>query len=620
MIVSGASTSATSSNAAPTADDDQPASPAPANPQPADNVESSESSESSQRSQPSPPGDSLASAGDGEAPKPPGQKDSSSSWVPTQAQLPSADVDLARVKREDPDPPAASSDAYADYVVEKGHASPLSDAELNDARWGAIRAVQNSHSRLIDTQTADMIGNTMLDALDRSETFRDMVSFGLHQGGERIGDIGFRNRYYHTPQFRGDFRNIREMTSMYLRLNPATNMPLSLYTSAQPRTPEQPPYVNISAAPNENSTYLDAWRVGLVHEIAHLTTNSRDPDPDAPQTSLGPTELLAQRVAREMGWQTTNFTSYGDNARSYYHQQVQRAALIDAAERNGAHARAFFERLDVLAGNQDASPDFHELGQPWPGTAVPDHTYFQPEPAGGSAGNASSAGMIPDAAAPHNVTQPLPEHRPNEDLSRVEFSHGEPFLFRFADSAPLGPPTGYRNAWAASSASWDTQGRFFRYGKPVDGNPHTRQFDFDDGSKVVIWAYEPQLAASDATNFTKGAIGVGATVVGAVAGGLSAGPVGIGTGGSIGAAVGAAAAAKVPDDRIWQPYWMNYYYPGATSPFYRSYMYAWDNDSKRVNLLARQANANLYPDYADSAPDNNWSFWRWRSGSTPLRT
>ncbi|MDR5837949.1 M85 family metallopeptidase [Caballeronia sp. LZ034LL] len=618
MFVSSTSThaSVTSRNAAPTPDDDEPASAAPAKPQPADNVESSH----------------LPQAGDSEAPAAFGQTEDAPSWVPTQAQLPSADVvptqaqasstdvDPTRVKREDTDPPAASSDAYADYVVEKGQASPLSDAELNDARWGAMRAVQNSHSRLIDTQTADMVGNTMLDALDRSETFRDMVSFGLHQGGEQLGDIGFRNRYYYTPRFQGDFRNIRDMTSMYLRLNPATNMPLSLYTSAQSRTPEQPPYVNISAAPNENSMYLDAWRIGLIHEIAHLTTNSRDPDPNAPDTSLGPTELLAQRVAREMGWQTTNFTSYGDNARSYHHQQMQRAALIDAAERNGSHARAFFERLDVLSGNQDASPDFHELGEAWPGTSAPDHTYFQPEPAGTSTGNASTAGMIPDAAAPHNATHPLPEQRPNEDLTRVRFSHGEPFLFRFAESAPLGPPTGYRSAWAASSASWDTQGRFFRYGKPVDGNPHIRQFDFDDGSKVVVWAYEPQLAGSDGTNFQKGAIGVAAAVVGTVAGGVAAGPVGAVAGGSVGAGFGSAVAAMLPYDRIWQPYWLDYYYKGASSPFYSQYMYAWDDDSRRVNLLAHQANANLYPDYADSDPDNHWSFWRWRSGSTPIRT
>ncbi|MDR5782045.1 M85 family metallopeptidase [Caballeronia sp. LZ065] len=630
MFVStaNASTRATSGNAAPTPDDDKPASAAPANPQPADNVESSETSQQSRQSR---PGESMPPAGDSEAPKSPDKTDFSSPWVPTQAQLPSADVvpsqaqapsaDLVptRMKREDTDAPAASSDAYADYVVAKGKANPLSESELNDARWGAMRAAQNSHSRLMDTQTADMIGNTMLDALRGSATFRNMMSFGLHHGGEPLGDIGFRNRYYYTPQFRGDFRNIREMTSMYLRLNPATSMPLSLYTSAQSRTPEQSPYVNISAAPNENSMYLDAWRVGLIHEIAHLTTNSRDPDPDAPQASLGPTELLALRVATEMGWQTPNFTSYGSDERSYHHQQVQRAALIDAAERNGAHARAFFERLDVLASNQDASPDFYELGEPRPGTVAHDHTYFQPAPAGPSTSNSSSDVRIPDAAVPHNVTQPLPEQRPNEDLARAQFSHGEPLLFRFTQSAPLGPPAGFRSAWAASSASWDTQGRFFRYGNPVDGNPHVRQFDFEDGSKAVIWAYQPQLANSDGTNVEKGAIGVGATIVGAVAGAVAGGPGGAVAGGSIGAAVGAAAAAKVPYDRIWQPYWLDYYYKGATRPFYSQYMYAWDSDSRRVNLLAQQANANLYPDYADSAPDHHWSFWRWRSGDTPLR-
>ncbi|WP_459711568.1 hypothetical protein, partial [Paraburkholderia sp. 2C] len=71
------------------------------------------------------------------------------------------------------------------------------------------------------------------------------------------------------------------------------------------------------------------------------------------------------------------------------------------------------------------------------------------------------------------------------------FHDGEVSFFPFADSAPLGKPEGYQSAYAASSADWDTQGRFFQYGEPVGGNPHVRQFDFTDGSKAVITAHQP---------------------------------------------------------------------------------------------------------------------------------
>ncbi|MDR5760140.1 M85 family metallopeptidase [Caballeronia sp. LZ035] len=538
----------------------------------------------------------------------------------TQSQLVPAESAPTRVKREDSDEPSAAADAYADHVVQLGQAQPLSAAELNEARWSAVRSVQASHSMLADSQTADAVGNTILDALNRSPTFRHMVSYGERHGGERLGDLSYHNEYDYRSGFYGEERDIAAMTADYLRAQSASDMPLQVDVSAHSRDTYQPPWVNVGVVPDAGTAYMDAWRVGLIHELVHQLTDSEDPSIDSSEDRMGPTETLAYRVADEMGWRLPRFESYGSEDRTRYYMELERAALIDAAERNARHARAFFGRLAILSGHDHASPDFHELEEPAAGAAASDHTYFQPAPADGAAASSSSAGRIPDAAAPHNVTQPLPEQPPNQDMSRVQFQHGEPFLFRFAESTPLGPPAGYTSAWTASGASWDTQGRFFHYGKPVDGNPHVRQFDFDDGSKVVIHAHAPELANSDATNFEKGAIGVGATLVGAVAGSMAGGPAGALLGGSIGAVVGAAGAAMLPYDRIWQPYSLDYYTKGAASPFYSQSMYAWDKDPERVNLLAQQANANLWPDYSDSDPDDHWNFWPWRSGDTPLRT
>ncbi|MDR5816445.1 M85 family metallopeptidase [Caballeronia sp. LZ033] len=567
----------------------------------------------------------LAQPAEGASSTSSGEVDLPRSEMSTQSQIAPDESAPTRVKRDDSsedsdDEPLAAADAYADHVVKLGQEQPLSATELNEARWSAVRSVQASHSMLADSQTADAIGNTILDALNRSPTFQSMVSYGQRHGGERLGDLDYRNEYDYRFGFHGEERAIHTMTADYLRRQSSTDMPLEVDVSAHSRDEYQPPWVNVGVVPNAGSPLMDTWRLGLIHELAHQLTDSEDPSRDSSEDRMGPTEILAYRVADELGWHPPRFESYGSEDRTSCFEHLERAALIDAAERNAPHARAFFERLEVLSERSHASPDFHELEEPAAGAAASDHTYFQPEPAGTSASNLSAVGMIPEAAAPHNVTQPLPEQPPSEDLTHVQFYQGEPFLFRFAQSTPLGPPTGFASAWAASSASWDTQGRFFRYGKPVDGNPHVRQFDFDDGSKVVISAHQPQLANSDGTNFEKGAIGVGAAVLGAVAGGVAGGPAGAVAGGSIGAAVGAAAAAKVPYDRIWQPYDINYYYKGAASPFYSQYMYPWDSNPDRVKLLTQLADPNLYPDYADSDPDDQWRFWRWRSGDTPQRT
>ncbi|WP_245005021.1 hypothetical protein [Paraburkholderia sacchari] len=199
-------------------------------------------------------------------------------------------------------------------------------------------------------------------------------------------------------------------------------------------------------------------------------------------------------------------------------------------------------------------------------------------------------------------------------------NNGTVSLFPFAHSASAGAPSGYGSAYAASSASWDTQGRFFLYGKPVDGNPHVREFDFPDGSKAASSAHVPQLSTSDLTNFGKFATVTGSSAAGFVAGFLTGGPVGAIGGAAVGAGIGGGMTATFPYDRIWQGYTLDYYNKGEAKPFYTPSMYAWDRDSNRVGLLAKQTGANLWPDYADGDPDANWEWWKWKSGNAPLRT
>ncbi len=202
----------------------------------------------------------------------------------------------------------------------------------------------------------------------------------------------------------------------------------------------------------------------------------------------------------------------------------------------------------------------------------------------------------------------------------MQVHNGVPLLFTFAQSATQGAPSGYQSAYAASSAPWDTQGRFFQHGKPVGGNPHVREFDFPDGSKVVSRAHEPQLATSDLSKVEQVATVFGMSTAGATMGFVVGGPGGAAAGGAAGAAGGVGIANSYPYDRIWQGYTLDYYNKGSASPFYTQSMYAWDTSWGRTGLLSRQKDAALWPDYADGNPDGDWTWWKWKSGNAPYRT
>lgn len=495
-----------------------------------------------------------------------------------------------RQKRDNGDTPDKSSDEFANYALRLGEQVPLTAEQLNQARWGVVRSVQNSHSMLADPYTADTIGNTILEALNRSPAFRAAVSYGVNHGGERLENLSYTNVYEHTDHPQSEERNISEMSLDYLQRFDAQHMPIEADSFAGMRNPDHSPQVNIGMPPGQDSPQLAGWRRELIHEIIHQLTDSGDPPEEQAYGRAGPTELLANRVAQEAGWAAPVFNSYGSPERNHYLEQGDRDALLDGARRNANHEQQFFERLGMISGDDHASPDFYEL---------------EDAPANGTA---------------HNHTYTLPAQQPQVDLGQMQFRLGEPSLFSFAHSASSGAPTGFQSARAAMGAGWETQGRFFQNGTPVGGNPHVRAFGFPDGSKVVISAHEPQLASSDLSKLEQGATVVGGAAGGATIGTAIAGPVGL-VGGAIGGtAVGAGIASTYPYDRIWQGYSLDYYDKGAIKPAYTGYMYAWDSDWSRVGKLSKQNDATLWPDYADGSPDANWNWWKWQSGSAPVRT
>ncbi|NKJ45491.1 hypothetical protein CIC12_01770 [Burkholderia sp. SG-MS1] len=481
--------------------------------------------------------------------------------------------------------PNQSDDSYADHVLRVGAQTPLSDNAQTHMDIDVRIAVHDSQNRLADQHTADMIRETVLAALYRSATFRAAVSYGIHNDKVTLDNITYRNQYEENPDASSSsaaFEAIQDLRIDDLPERDAQHAPIVPISEAGENSEGQP-WVSFSVAPNENSLHMPSWREGLIHEIVHHVTGASDP-PGAGTDRLGPTEILARRVAQEMGWSIPDFTGYGDPDRTRHLNERNLEALREAAMRNRDHESAFFERLDTISEGHTADREFSDLGAEAGPGAGRNRTDDSP-----------SWSRSPSPGLPHS-------------------------LLCFADSSPDGRPTGYPSASAATSASYATQGRFFQYGKPIDGNPHARAFMFPDGSKVVVRAHEPLLTDSDGLKFGRFLTVPAATLAGAATGFVAGNAPGAVVGAVAGAAAGIELARRYPYDRIWQGYTLDYYQMGSAKPFDTQHMYAWDSDPKRVTDLSRIRDPKEWADYAKFNPDKNWHWWAWKAGDAPLRT
>jgi len=283
--------------------------------------------------------------------------------------------------------PDRSDDAYASYVRNAGAQQPLSASQLNQARRSIVQAAQKSLGRLADPHTAETITKTVLDALSRSQTFRDAVSFGLHNdAGKPLADITYRNEYALNPGSSPMVGGMQDQPASGggggdMQGPPASGAAVGGTQSLAAGQPQDNdtgnrslaplnmaaedgagrPYVSFSVAPNTNSPYMPLWEEGLIHEIIHQITGAGDPANASPNR-LGPTEILARRIAHEMGLHIPDFRGYGAPERNAMLDQRNAGALREAAARHGSDAGNLFKRLDTISKGHDASPDFRDLG------------------------------------------------------------------------------------------------------------------------------------------------------------------------------------------------------------------------------------------------------------------
>ncbi|CTZ92321.1 type III secretion system effector zinc metalloprotease NleC [Escherichia coli] len=300
--------------------------------------------------------------------------------------------------------PNRAENAYADYVLDIGKRIPFSAADLSNVYESVIRAVHDSRSRLIDQHTVDMIGNTVLDALSRSQTFRDAVSYGIHNEEVHIGCIKYRNEYELNGESAIKIDDIQSLTCNELYGYDVGQEPILPICEAGENENEEP-YVSFSVAPDTDSYEMPSWQEGLIHEIIHHVTGASDPPGDS-NIELGPTEILARRVAQELGWSVPDFKGYAEPEREAHLRLRNLNALRQAAMRHEKNERAFFERLGTISDRYEASPDFTEY------SAVSNIGY----------------GFIqqhdfPGVAIDENL----------QDVNQIQLYHGAPYIFTFGD-------------------------------------------------------------------------------------------------------------------------------------------------------------------------------------------
>lgn len=298
--------------------------------------------------------------------------------------------------------PNRSDNAYAGYVLDIGKRIPFSNADLHNLSENVIRAVRDSRSRLIDQHSVDMIGNTVLDALSRSQTFRDAVSYGIHNKEVPLDCIRYRNEYELNKESPIEVDDIQSLTFAELYGYDVGQEPLLPICEAGEDDNEEP-YVSFSVAPDADSYEMPLWQEGLIHEIIHHVTGASDPFRDS-NIELGPTEILARRVAQDLGWPIPDFIGYTEPDREAHLRARNLNALRQAATRHEDNEGAFFERLDMISNKNEASPNFAEY------PAVCD---------------------IVDGLSQLHAFPGLPVNDNLQDANQIQLYHGAPYIFTF---------------------------------------------------------------------------------------------------------------------------------------------------------------------------------------------
>lgn len=223
------------------------------------------------------------------------------------------------------EPEEKEMDEYANDILSKFAEYPVSAHDCEAIKQGISLAVKNSHSYLIDLHTADLIEQTLSEAVDQSATFRSVAGYSHLDNSdvrEKIENIKYKNIYESDE-----------------------DSPGRVIAICEAQEDPKGAFVSFSLAPDIDSEYTPSWKLGLIHEVIHHLTGSKDPEGEYSKTHLGPTEVIARKIAEEMKLPVPDFVGYDADERVEHLALRNNAIIGEGARRHGLSEDQFIERL-----------------------------------------------------------------------------------------------------------------------------------------------------------------------------------------------------------------------------------------------------------------------------------
>ncbi|OIV46949.1 hypothetical protein BK025_07865 [Sodalis sp. TME1] len=260
--------------------------------------------------------------------------------------------------------PSPHSDAYAQYVIDIGSQFALNPNQIERLIPEISRAVAESRGFLISPYTSNAIEMTIIYAIYNSITFQNIIAFGVHEGHHAIETIRYMNSYELNPDIEDEDENIQgldDITYEDIECSTAMTTPIVVVTGAPELSHRRHlvPFVIIPPAPNADTRHYPFWQEALIHEIVHHVTGSSDPG--SREQRLGPTELLARRVADEMDWAIPLFTAYNSPERENAIRERDFQSLMHTLHRNPRVREQIMHRIANIGDGVEGPADFSDI-------------------------------------------------------------------------------------------------------------------------------------------------------------------------------------------------------------------------------------------------------------------
>ncbi|HGJ5879333.1 MAG TPA: M85 family metallopeptidase [Arsenophonus nasoniae] len=242
-------------------------------------------------------------------------------------------------------------DEYAEYVITHGNRAELSPSQIEEIVIDVRRVINDRDSFLVDRHTAIAIEDTIHEALLSSQTFRQAVVFSLREERDNLNfshNSVLTNLYYmNLYELRDIHRRFQDIRPEEITTSTVDTVPIIGISSNSNLTNNiYQDIITISVAPNYLSEHYPIWQYTLIHEIIHAITNAGDP-PEG-EERIGPTDILAYRIASEMDLRILRFNNYYSSERTRAIYEHDFACLCETIYRHRERPTEVIDRLFAI--------------------------------------------------------------------------------------------------------------------------------------------------------------------------------------------------------------------------------------------------------------------------------